>query len=235
LKKIASILIVLFVFQSCKKDSKPLVFETVAIENPYQADIEVIHDVAQPNSDVAKHINSYVEQKIITSIPNAENAKTVEEAVNTFEKSYVDFKDEFFGTERAWTLAVETEILHKTKTVITIALSVYADTGGAHGNDTIQFLNFNPSTGKLYTIEDLISDMDGFKSLAESYFLDNMKDEGTNINEFFFGKPFQLPEHIGFNEEGVILLYNSYDIATYNQGITEFVIPIEDAENYLKI
>ena len=235
LKRVVYILAFLFLMQSCKKDIKPIIFETISIENPYEADIEVLYDKAQPNSDVAKTINTHIEKKIIEAIPNAENSNTIEEAVNAFEQSYLNFKDEFFDTERAWTLAVETELLYKTETLIALGLSVYADTGGAHGNDTIQFLNFNPETGSLHTTESLISDSNGFKKLAESFFLDHMKNEGTDSRQFFFGKPFQLPENIGFNDEGVILLYNTYEISSYNQGYTEFVIPMDKAKAFLNI
>ena len=87
----------------------------------------------------------------------------------------------------------------------------------------------------MYSNEDLFTNIEGFKTLAKTYFLDHMKNEGSNISEFFFGKDFQLPENIGFNEEGVILLYNVYEIASYNQGYTEFVIPLENVLQFLKI
>lgn len=235
MKSFIPVFILFIVLQSCEKEVKALEFKTNAIGDSFEADIEVIYDLAKGNSDVAKLINSQIEKQIIESIPNTQNNQSIEEAINAFEKSYVDFKGEFFDTERPWTLTVETEIVYQTKTLISIALSTYSDTGGAHGNDSIQFLNFNPENGALYELEDLIIDINGFTSLAEAHFLENMKGEGNSIDEFFFGKDFQLPESIGFNEEGIILLYNTYEIASYNQGITEFVIPIEEVEKYLKI
>ena len=114
-------------------------------------------------------------------------------------------------------------------------LTVYTDTGGAHGNDNITFLNFNPENGKLFSNKELINNFDGFKTLAESYFLDHMKNEDSDIEELFFGKPFQLPKNIGFNDKGIILLYNVYEIASYNQGYTEFFIPKEKAKAFLNI
>ena len=44
-----------------------------------------------------------------------------------------------------------------------------------------------------------------------------------------------LPENIGFSDEGVILLYNVYEIAPYSEGITEFTIPFEEVLKYIKI
>ena len=234
MKRFIPIFILFIIAQSCEKEVKAVEFETNTIGDRFEADIEVIYDLAKGNSDVSELINTQIEKQIVESIPNSQSNQSVEEAINAFEKSYVDFKGEFFGTERPWTLAIETEIVYQSQNLISVALSTYSDTGGAHGNDSIQFLNLNPENGALYELQDLITGISGFTSLAESHFLENMKNEGNSIDEFFFCKDFQLPESIGFNEEGVILLYNTYEIASHNQGITEFVIPMDEVEKYLK-
>ena len=61
------------------------------------------------------------------------------------------------------------------------------------------------------------------------------KNKPQSIEDYFFGKPFQLPENIGFNNNGLLLLYNTYEIASYAQGYTEFVIPFNDCESFLKV
>ena len=235
MKKLVPLLVSLFFFFACNEEVKPLEFETSVIDNSYKADIEVAFDKAKTNSEIAQKVNTAITSEIMKSIPNSETHKTVEEALKAFDTDFTNFKNEFPDSEQTWALAIETEVLYKTENIITMGLSAYSDAGGAHGNDSIQFLNFNAETGELYSNEELFSDIEGFKKLAETYFLDHMKNEGSNISEFFFGKSFQLPENIGFNEEGVILLYNVYEIASYNQGYTEFVIPMENVQEFLKI
>jgi len=235
LKKPALLLIFILFLVSCKEEIKPLTFDISSVDRKFEADIEVSYDIAKANSDIAKTLNKNTTSAILKSIPNSKNNTSIEEALTAFDEEYKTFKSEFSESEQTWSLAVETALLYKTKTVITMGLSVYSDTGGAHGSDTIQFLNFNPETGNLYSNEDLFSDIEGFKKIADTYFLDHMKNEGSDISEFFFGKDFQLPENIGFNDEGIILLYNVYEIASYNQGYTEFVIPIEKVIKHLKI
>ena len=79
--------------------------------------------------------------------------------------------------------------------------------------------------------------MDAFYTLAQKHFVKSLEVEEDNLTmeDFFFGKPFQLPENIGFSDDGLVLLYNAYEIASYNQGYTEFIIPFDDVESYLKI
>ncbi|MFD1062428.1 DUF3298 domain-containing protein [Winogradskyella litorisediminis] len=235
LKRVFVPLLLLVCLSSCKEEVKPLEFETIFVEDNFQTEIEVAFDMAKENSDVAKNINKEIKKAILKNIPISENSKieTIDEALKDFETQFLNFKNDFEDSEQTWYLSVETELIYKSENIITMGLSTYSDTGGAHGNGTIQFLNFNPETGKILPQTEFISNMDGFKKLAESFFLDHMKNEGTDVSEFFFGKPFQLPENIGFNDEGVILLYNTYEIASYNQDYIEFVIPMETAQDFL--
>ncbi len=84
---------------------------------------------------------------------------------------------------------------------------------------------------------DLIKNITEFKALAETYFIKSLqsKQDVLKMEDFFFGKPFQLPENIGYSEDGLVILYNVYEVASYAQGYTEFVIPFEAAASYLKV
>ena len=55
------------------------------------------------------------------------------------------------------------------------------------------------------------------------------------MEDVFFGKPFQLPENIGYSDDGLVLLYNVYEVASYDQDYIEFVIPFEELGSYLKM
>jgi len=72
--------------------------------------------------------------------------------------------------------------------------------------------------------------MNAFKTVAEDYFNDQIADK----KELYFEPDnFVLPQNIGFNDTGVILLYNSYEVAPYSTGLTEFTIPFDDLVPYL--
>jgi hypothetical protein len=43
-----------------------------------------------------------------------------------------------------------------------------------------------------------------------------------------------MPANIGYNDEGVIFLYNVYEIAPYARGIIEFTMPFETISEFLK-
>jgi len=95
-------------------------------------------------------------------------------------------------------------------------------------------LNFNPASGNLYTQDELFKKVGDFSELVEQHLKSEIAEKSITEN-YFFGEDFKLPENIGFNEEGVIFLYNTYEIASYAQGITEFTVPYNEIANYLKI
>ena len=84
--------------------------------------------------------------------------------------------------------------------------------------------------------EDLFNKASEFSELVKQHFKTELESKGINDSEnFYLGEDFKLPENIGFNEEGVIFLYNSYEMMSFAQGITEFTVPYNEISQYLKI
>lgn len=238
MKKLTVLALFICLLFSCNKDTKPLSFKTTETTKIYNADINVLLTKATANNAISKAINTSIKNEIIKAISDSESIKNLEDALNEFDTEFVNFKKHFSDRESTWVLNIESEVTYSSSEVLTIALSIYTDKGGAHGNDTITFLNFNPNTGRLFTLEDIINDVVAFKKLAEKHFkiaIDSNTSENLSIEDFFFGEPFQLPNNIGFTEDGLVLLYNVYEIASYNQGYTEFVIPTDILSPYLKV
>lgn len=236
LKTYHSILVLLIVITSCSRESK-LVFDEVNIEQTKNTEINISYPKAEGTAGVSKTINKHIETFIVSELNMTEtdnDALTVQQVVQQFDEEYRKFKAEFGETSQAWTATVNGKVIYETESIICISLESYLDTGGAHGNGNITFLNFNPKTGALLNLNDIINNKAGFKQLAQKYFEKETK-ETEQIEDYFFGKDFQLPANLGFSNEGIILLYNNYEIASYAQGITEFVIPFEEAKAFLKV
>jgi hypothetical protein len=223
---------------SCSSEFKPATFETVEINENFDADITVIYERAEGNNDLSQTINKNIEQAMIYEIGRDSTYTDVMSMLNSFNQEYVDFKKDFpDASEPKWELQIETERTYQSEDIITIAISIYQFQGGAHGNDQIRLLNLNAKNGAILRHEDFIGDIEGFEKLAKTYFLKNLENQRENLTmqDYFFGKPFHLPENIGYGDEGIILLYNVYEVASYAQGYTEFAIPYDIAESFLKM
>jgi len=228
-------LIFLLVF-SCKEDVS-ITFEDTVFTPKTLSEVDIIYPHVKENHNVAKLINSEIEHYIVQQIDFKDDSTlSIEDAIKTFDDELKQFKTDFPESPQYWELSIEGEVLYQTPQLICIGINSYSYTGGAHGNDRIDFLNFAPETGKLLSITDLIDDMEGFSKLVETHLEQTIKkNKNESMDDYFFGEGFKLPESLGFNEEGLIILYNKYEIASYAQGITEFVIPYEEADPFLKI
>ena len=239
MKKISLLLCVSFILFSCKKDVK-LDFEEQNIEQTTNAIVEISYPKAQGTKNVAESINSTLENFIANEISMSEDVVknvTLNEAIKGFDNEFKTFKKDFENVTQQWKASVNAEVIYESSKIICFSINTYLDTGGAHGNSHVTFLNFDAQTGKLLKQNDLIKNPEDFKKIAEEYFLKEAEpiNNGDNLEDYFFGEGFKLPENMGFNENGIILLYNVYEIASYVQGVTEFTIPYAEANPYLKI
>ncbi|MFC0603264.1 DUF3298 and DUF4163 domain-containing protein [Winogradskyella pulchriflava] len=234
--------LIFFVFlcllNSCNSEFKPASFKTTSVDTAYEAEISATYDNAVGNDELSETINFNIEKGIITTLSDAAKKTNLDSVLSDFNSEYVKFKSEFPDeADSVWELHIETEKIYQSEAIITIAINTYEFKGGAHGNDKIKFLNLDAKTGNVLGRSDIIKNIDAFKKLAKSHFLKslNNKDDALNTEALFFGKPFQLPENIGFSDDGLVLLYNVYEIASYDQGYTEFVIPFSEAESHLLV
>jgi len=162
------------------------------------------------------------------NIPKATGNKSIINNINS-EINKTVIKTDFPESAQIWEAQIDGEKLYQSPEIISIAITSYINTGGAHGNLNISFLNFNGETGNLITNNNLFKNIDAFKEIAKTYFNETIKDKDI----LFDSKKFVLPENIAYNEEGVVLLYNTYEIAPYSSGIIEFTIPFEKISNFL--
>ncbi|MBJ7882071.1 DUF3298 and DUF4163 domain-containing protein [Gelidibacter salicanalis] len=239
MKKISYFLLIALVISACNEDVK-LNFENQRIETSADAVIVINYPKAVGTKAVVEKINQQIEHVIANDMNMAETTEnniSVKEAVAQFDDEYKLFKKDFQDTSQKWEVKVDGSVLYETAEVVSISLRSYIDTGGAHGNSRLTYLNFNPETGALLEENDIISNQSEFKVIAEKAFKEQAtpEDEGETIEDFFFGEDFQLPANIGFTKEGLVLLYNNYEIAAYTQGATKIVLPYADLKGVLKI
>lgn len=239
LKKIVLLTVVSIGIISCKKETY-LTFSETSFTINDNAIIEINIPKAEGANDVSEAINTAIETFIVNAINFSEDSiinGSLYEAVKKFDSIYIAFKDDFEESSLVWEALIDGEVTYQSPEITSIAINNYLNTGGAHGNMNISFLNFNSQTGEILQLEDYIKNEVEFTKLAEKYFTLKVKEEldENDFNNHFFGDDFQLPETIGFSNEGVILLYNVYEIAPYSEGITEFTIPFEDVLPYLQL
>ena len=202
------------------------------------ANIEINFPYAEGESTRAKAINFIIENHIANMLMFSEEPNDsikLEQAVSQFDNEYKRFKEDISESALVWEAIFDAEVIYQSQEVITLAINGYLNTGGAHGNMNITLYNFDEK-GQVLDIDDIIKDREAFTNFVKPYFETAIKekDNDEQLTDYFFGDPFHLPANIGINEDGVLMLYNVYEIGSYAQGLTEFTIPFEDVEKFLR-
>lgn len=231
-------MVVLLVFASCKKEVN-ISFNEHSIEISKDAIVDINYPKAKGTKAIAERINQTLEDYIAQQINLSEEAvsnNTIDEAVTAFNTAYNTFIKDFPDSAQKWEALIDGEVTYRSPEVISIALSTYLDTGGAHGNTNVQFFNFNPQTGEALKMKDLVSDLEGLSEIIQEQLKSEIEaNTDEPIENVFLDSDFKLPESLGYSDEGLVILYNPYEIASYAQGIIEFSVPFENVNSFLKV
>lgn len=226
------IYVVIFFVFSCVEDSN-IVFSEININTKSNTIVEVNIPKAEGKEAVINNINTAIRNVVSANLQFNSNENTtvpIEQSINTFNAEYKSFKSEFPESLMVWDAQIDGEVLYQSNAIITVAITAYTNTGGAHGNTLVSLLNFDALTGQSLKNNELINNMKAFKKLAEKQFKADIKDKKA----FYFDPDnFMLPENIGYHETGIVLLYNNYEIAPYSTGLTKLTIPYKTVSEYL--
>lgn len=246
------VLLLVIFFISCKNEPKkeelPLEFEPITVikksgEGCLSDDfncsiISLDLPKAKGPEVVAEKINSRLREHVF-SLANSEEtyeALSYEEYAKEFIANKQKIEAEF-GEAVPWRATVTGSVISKTENLLSIRIISEIFTGGAHGYGSTSFFNFDPETGETYEHKDIFTeDFVGFVERAFRERYDIPEGDPINSTGFWFeNETFHLPINIGIGKEKIILIYNSYEVASYAEGDFRLEFPLEEIEPFLKI
>lgn len=241
MKKVLAPILFLWFVMGCQSESK-LTFEPLLLNGETCATCPTI-EINVPNaidgSSVATAINRSLGEEIISllSFSEGEDIDTVDKAIASFTNSYKELKSKF-PEEVGWEAKINGDVIYEDPNIVTVAVNSYSFTGGAHGYSSTSFLNFDKERGVELDTPDLFEDMEGFEKFAEAQFRAQEKvpkDKNINATGFMFeGDAFHLPYNVGYTPDGIQLIYNQYEVASYADGPIVLTLPYNEINVYLK-
>lgn len=221
-----------FILMTCK-EAVELSFSEINISVDNNSLVEVNIPNAIGNKSITNRINSTIKETVIGLLHvyalDSITSKSIKESITTFHKEFQTFKTDFPEIAEQWEAQIDGEVIFQSSEIISIAMTSYIYAGGAHGTVNISFLNFETETGHIIPNNNLFKDIENFKKVAKIYFDEAVK--GKDV--FLDAASFKLPVNMAYNEEGILLLYNTYEIASYTTGIIEFTVPFEEVGSLL--
>lgn len=192
-------------------------------------------------SVIADKINAQIVDFVIASLDvNKEDSRSdsIHQAAEIFVKMYRDDKNRYPDISGVYIAHIDVKEIFNSLQFVSLELSQFTYTGGAHGNGTTTFLTVSPENGNILKLKDITQNPVDFIAFAETKFKkEHQIPESENINStgfWFDDDRFYLPDSFGVTLDNFIFTYNNYEIASYAYGPIEFKISRKEAQAYLK-
>ena len=232
--------IIFFLLISCSqkentKEQLKFDFTLIKHKETYgNQDINIEIEIQHLLSDdvLIQSINTSIDSAIYSKMNSSNKSNTI-----TFLQYYNGIIEEFNELKKEFPDALsigyqqvaKSSISFVSDSLISIYINNYVYSGGAHGMEFREFLNFNPKTGKQVDILSTISQKEQFIQKAKQKLRTQLAMEPEdNWCDFTFVQKFELPKNIGLIDSGYKLIYNPYEILSYSEGHTEIIIPFNE-------
>ena len=184
---------------------------------------------------IAEKINNNIKSTVFTKIGVPENTDSLNYQAY-YNKIVDEYKELSQNFPNSATIGFEqqtrSEISCNNGNILSVYMESYLYTGGAHGMEYHEFLNFDPNTGDQIDIVSRLQNNSRFLTIAEKKLREKLNmDENDPWADHTFLKQFKLPQNIGITPEGYRLIYNSYEILPYSEGHTDLFIDFDEVRN----
>ena len=154
--------------------------------------------------------------------------------IGDFEKFTSEFPDPSMG----WNFEGEVSVDSLSNSLISMVATTQYYTGGAHGGYGNYFINIDPATGNILTLDDILKPgyKEALNQIGETIFNETyLSTDSIPENTFEFEDGvFKLNNNYGFLKDGIHFFYNIYEIAPYSAGAQEIVIPYDKISEWMK-
>ncbi|RIV26750.1 DUF3298 domain-containing protein [Fibrisoma montanum] len=183
----------------------------------------------------AKSITSWLDSATVAQHPDAQT--DLNKAATLLAASYDSMANDIGALGGCWELQTKGDTLHANSKILSVKLSAYAYTGGAHPNSSTSLYTFDRTTGKPLSLTDLVTDTTALLGIVEKAFRKhqdllpqyNLEERGYFLRD---GK-FFLPANVALARDGLLFYYNPYEIAAYAVGPIEVTVPYSQLQTVL--
>lgn len=184
-----------------------------------------------------QNLNDFV-LKLITPLPFKKDPFTsINIAADSFINEYIKFKKDYPDSPAGYQWDQTLTVSQQSNDIISFTHINYAYTGGAHGMQTTLFYNLNKSDYSEITLNDILTSNynDELTKIGEEIFRKNegLKPQDKLDAYFFENQKFLLNNNFLITPEGLLFVYNQYEIKAYVYGITELLIPYSSIKSLI--
>ena len=189
-----------------------------------------------PDKNVQQKINSFIINFYVNGSMQGDNGYSdINDRMESFIEDYrteIEADSEFFKDYKpVYEDNQFTSIAFNSDNILSLEISEYIYTGGAHGNSSFSLYSFNLENGEQITLNDIF--MGNYKAVlnkvGEKIFREHYQTDSTQslYDQGFFGfeNGFALNDNFDLYKGGIKFQFNPYEAGAYVLGAPEVFIP----------
>jgi hypothetical protein len=184
-------------------------------------------------------LNDLVLKKLTGTVDAGKVYTSIDSYAKGFMADFDKYQQESPEDIQSWFLTIDTRVIKQKANYLGLYTTYVNFSGGAHANSSFTYQNYNPVTHKQITLDALLLPGSYAKltAIAEKIFRKNEKlspDQPLKNGYFFENDTFKLNDNFTITDEGLLFLYNPYEIKAYAFGITKLLIPFSELKAIAK-
>jgi hypothetical protein len=123
------------------------------------------------------------------------------------------------------------EVKTNERHILSITLSVYSYTGGAHGMTVIQSLTFDMTTGKRYSLKELFKPNSNYIERLSALIQNQIKQRNLPVLEPF--KRIKPDQDFYIADKSLVIYFQLYELVPYAYGFPYFPISVYEIQDII--
>ncbi len=193
------------------------------------------------SGDYSDSLNALMLRTLCFNLADDSPCESVESIAVNFIDEFKTIPQELTGASSGWELSQTISIINENAKIIALQHEFYAYTGGAHGMPGQFFINIEKNSGQVLSLADILSSEEhaAFLNIAKSKFYEQRElpaDQSLGQAGYWFNdETFYVPDNFSITGDGLLFLYNPYEIASYADGMIELFVPFTDVHELLQM
>ena len=182
------------------------------------------------DKQIITNINNEIYENVISFKNNIKKQaiqykKLYNEKLLNDDKNYIKYQYEVY---------INNEVTYHRNNIISIVMTKYEFTGGAHGMTYLETYNYNLLNGNKLTLKDMFKIGLDYKKIVNNFILQEINNEP----EFYFKgdegfKGISENQTFYIDNDGIVIYFGLYEIAPYYLGIPKFKLKFDEFSKYL--
>jgi Deacetylase PdaC/Protein of unknown function (DUF3298) len=211
------------------------------------ATFEIDYPVLKTQTPGTKTINDSIEHYVKYGLDLNSEGRKKGSSIRDLGLAFIQEYETFVADQTAdgntdyitsWFMECDAMLSYQSPKAVSVMINKYTFAGGAHPNTYVSMLNFDLNSGKTLSLKDLVTDLKKLNALAEQKFREVRElsaNEDFNDAGYFWSGSFQLPENFSLDKNGLQFFYNTYEVASYADGPTEFLLTWQELDGIVKM